>query len=82
MRKRRLNFSYTDARKFRSLFREDPFFQEVVRAYMRVTNVHKQESAETLLSYETLQMLTILNEKELEKFLRSFGEALNISPDS
>ena len=82
MRKRRLKFNYTDARKFRSLFREDPFFQEVVKAYMKVTNAHKQESAETIIAYETLQMLTILDEKELERFLHNFGEALNISLDS
>ena len=49
---------------------------------MKATNVSKQESAETILTYKTLQVLTVLEKEELEKFFRSFGEALNISTGS
>jgi len=79
MEKRKHGFNYADARRFRILFVRDPLFREIVRIYMKATNVSKQESAETILTYKTLQVLTVLEKKELEKFFRSFSEALNIS---
>ena len=82
MEKRKHGFNYADARRFRILFVRDPLFREIVRIYMKATNVSKQESAETILTYKTLQVLTVLEKEELEKFFRSFGEALNISTGS
>jgi len=82
MEKRKRSFNYADARRFRILFVRDPLFREIVKIYMKATNVSKQESAETILTYKTLQVLTVLEKKELEKFFRSFGEALNISTSS
>jgi len=82
MEKRKRSFNYADARRFRILFVRDPLFREIVRIYMKATNVSKQESAETILTYKTLQVLTVLEKEELEKFFRSFGEALNISTGS
>ena len=82
MKKRKRSFNYNDAERFRILFVRDPLFREVVKVYMKATNISKQESAETVLTYKTLQVLTVLEKKELEKFFRSFSEALNISTGS
>jgi len=71
MEKRKRSFNYADARRFRILFVRDPLFREIVKIYMKATNVSKQESAETILTYKTLQVLTVLflSKKVLKQYL-------------